>query len=43
MLRNNENKFPRIKDRSEDLRMSIAKHVRKKLIPTNIECESANV
>ena len=43
ILGNNENKFPRIKDRSEDLGVSRAKHVRKKLIPRNIELESANV
>ena len=43
MLRNNENKFPRIKERTEDLSVSRAKHERKKLIPTNIEYESANV
>ena len=43
VLRNNENKFPRIKERSQDLSGSRAKHMRKELIPINIRCESANV
>ena len=43
VLRNNENKFPRIKERSQDLSGSRAKHMRKELIPINIRCESENV